>query len=151
MNRTEKIICLLLGGLLAWYIFNEAGRAKEAARAQAEAAEAQAAVAAQAEPAAASNRVEAAMSATSEAESQDPKEPAVPAEPERLVTLENDDVKLELSTWGAVVKKVTLKSFARDCGPGSDENPPVELDFSAAAKFRDETWALEQYLKVWKD
>ena len=132
MNRTEKIICLLLGGLLAWYIFNEAGRAKEAARAQAEAAEAQAAVAAQAEPAAASNRVEAAMSATPEAESQEQKKPAVPSQPERLVTLENDDVKLELSTWGAVVKKVRLKSFARDCGPVSDENPPVELDFSAA-------------------
>ena len=27
----------------------------------------------------------------------------------------------------------------------------AELDFSAAAKFRDEMWALEQYLKVWKD
>ena len=27
----------------------------------------------------------------------------------------------------------------------------AELDFSAAAKYRDEMWALEQYLKVWKD
>ncbi len=26
----------------------------------------------------------------------------------------------------------------------------TELDFSAAAKYRDEMWALEQYLKVWK-
>ena len=26
-----------------------------------------------------------------------------------------------------------------------------ELDFTAAAKYRDEMWALEQYLKVWKD
>ena len=27
----------------------------------------------------------------------------------------------------------------------------AELDFAAAAKYRDEMWALQQYLKVWKD
>jgi len=27
----------------------------------------------------------------------------------------------------------------------------AELDFTAAARFRDEMWALDQYLKVWKD
>ena len=27
----------------------------------------------------------------------------------------------------------------------------AELDFAAAAKYRDEMWALEEYLKVWKD
>ena len=27
----------------------------------------------------------------------------------------------------------------------------AELDFTAAAKYRDEMWALEEYLKVWKD
>ena len=27
----------------------------------------------------------------------------------------------------------------------------TELDFAAAAKYRDEMWALQQYLKVWKD
>ena len=27
----------------------------------------------------------------------------------------------------------------------------AELDFTAAAKYRDEMWALQQYLKVWKD
>ena len=26
----------------------------------------------------------------------------------------------------------------------------ADLDFTAAAKFRDEMWALEEYLKVWK-
>ena len=53
-----------------------------------------------------------------------------PSVPEKIVTLENDEVKLELSTWGAVVKKVTLKKYAKDCGPISEENPPVVLDFS---------------------
>jgi excinuclease ABC subunit B len=27
----------------------------------------------------------------------------------------------------------------------------ADLDFAAAAKYRDEMWALQQYLKVWKD
>ena len=27
----------------------------------------------------------------------------------------------------------------------------ADLDFTAAAKYRDEMWALQQYLKVWKD
>jgi excinuclease ABC subunit B len=26
-----------------------------------------------------------------------------------------------------------------------------DLDFMAAAKYRDEMWALQQYLKVWRD
>ena len=26
-----------------------------------------------------------------------------------------------------------------------------ELDYGAAARYRDEMWALEQYLKVWKE
>ena len=36
MNKTEKIICLLLGAVLAWYIFSESGKAKERAKAAAE-------------------------------------------------------------------------------------------------------------------
>ncbi len=31
------------------------------------------------------------------------------------------------------------------------EKAAAELDFLAAAKYRDEMWALQQYLKVWKD
>jgi excinuclease ABC subunit B len=30
------------------------------------------------------------------------------------------------------------------------EKAAAELDFNAAAKFRDEMWALQEYLKVWK-
>ena len=36
MNKTEKIICLLLGAVLAWYIWAEMGRAKERAKYAAE-------------------------------------------------------------------------------------------------------------------
>lgn len=31
------------------------------------------------------------------------------------------------------------------------EKAAAELDFLAAAKYRDEMWAPQQYLKVWKD
>ena len=138
MNRTEKIICLILGGVLAWYIFSEAGRAKESAKRQAETAQA---IAEQAQRTTATdvsrqqpmqtavdgNRPQAAVR-----EPANPVEPQKPSIPEKIVTLENDEVKLELSTWGAVVKKVTLKNYARDCGPVSDENLPVVLDFSAS-------------------
>ena len=31
------------------------------------------------------------------------------------------------------------------------EHSAADLDFSQAAKYRDEMWALQEYLKVWKD
>ena len=141
MNKAEKIICLVLGAVLAWYLWSETGKAKERARVAAEqAAVAQTNAVAQAEMA--SNRVESIASSSSNSSdssassassnSRDTKAPEVvkPSVPEKIVTLENDEVKLELSTWGAVVKKVTLKKYAKDCGPISEENPPVVLDFS---------------------
>ena len=134
MNKTEKLICLVLGAVLAWYIFSEMGKSKEAAK---QAALAQAEIA--------SNRVDRVADAkdlmvadakdSKTADAKDLKdtkasEAVKPSVPEKTVTLENDEVKLELSTWGAVVKKVTLKKYAKDCGPISEENPPVVLDFS---------------------
>ena len=130
MNKTEKIICLLLGVVLAWYVWNEMGRAKERQKYLAE----QAAIAATnvtAEAAAPQpSAPEAAASANSETNAAAESAPALPATPEKIVVLESDDVKLELSTWGAVVKKVTLKKYAKDRGEISDENPPVVFDFS---------------------
>ena len=130
MNKTEKIICILLGAVLAWYIWAEMGRAKERAKYAAE----QAAIAATnvtAEAAAPQpSAPEAAASANSGTNAAAEPAPALPATPEKIVVLESDDVKLELSTWGAVVKKVTLKKYAKDRGEISDENPPVVFDFS---------------------
>ena len=131
MNKTEKIICILLGAVLAWYLFSENGKAKERAKAAAE----QAAIAA-------TNTVEASASAAGRhsasaagaAEPQAPvaAPPIMPSEPERIVALESDEVRLELSTWGAAVKKATLKKYARDCGEVSETNPAVVLDFSGS-------------------
>ena len=130
MNKTEKLICLLLGVVLAWYVWNEMGRAKERQKYLAE----QAAIAATnvtAEAAAPQpSAPEAAAPANSGTNAAAEPAPALPATPEKIVVLESDDVKLELSTWGAVVKKVTLKKYAKDRGEISDENPPVVFDFS---------------------
>ena len=134
MNKTEKLICLVLGAVLAWYIFSEMGKSKEAAK-----------QAALAQTEMVSNRVDrvaredrdssssgnsSVSSASGVARAPKALEAVKPSVPEKIVTLENDEVKLELSTWGAVVKKVTLKKYAKDCGPISEENPPVVLDFS---------------------
>ena len=130
MNKTEKIICLLLGAVLAWYIWAEMGRAKERAKYAAE----QAAIAATnvtAEAAAPQpSASEANAPANSETNAVAKPAPALPATPEKIVVLENDELKLELSTWGAVVKKATLKKYAKDRGEISDENPPVAFDFA---------------------
>jgi len=138
MNKTEKIICLLLGAVLAWYIFVEMPKRTQAA---ADAAKAQTVQAAGdgGGAAAAQNAAQAAVQAAAEATTQaaasqpDPEMKALPpAVPEQVVVLENDEVRLELSTWGAVVKKATMKKFARDVGEMSEENPAVELDFSSS-------------------
>ena len=134
MNKTEKLICLVLGAVLAWYIFSEMGKSKEAAK---QAASAQMEMVSNRVDRAASDSsnssnssVSSVSSASSVARAPKALEAVKPSVPEKIVTLENDEVKLELSTWGAVVKKVTLKKYAKDCGPISEENPPVVLDFS---------------------
>lgn len=134
MNKTEKLICLVLGAVLAWYIFSEMGKSKEAAK---QAASAQMEMVSNRVDRAASDSsnssnssVSSVSSASSVASAPKALEAVRPSVPEKIVTLENDEVKLELSTWGAVVKKVTLKKYAKDCGPISEENPPVVLDFS---------------------
>ena len=134
MNKTEKLICLVLGAVLAWYIFSEMGKSKEAAKqaalAQTEIASNRVDRAAREDSDSSSSSNSSVSNASSIASTPKALEAVKPSVPEKIVTLENDEVKLELSTWGAVVKKVTLKKYAKDCGPISEENPPVVLDFS---------------------
>jgi len=128
MNKAEKLICLVLGAALAWYIWSEMGKAKErAAQAAAEPVAVETA-AKEAKSAEIKPAVEAVKTAADKpVESATAAKPSVP---EKTLVLENDEVKLELSTWGAVVKKVTLKKYAKDCGEISAENPAVVMDFS---------------------
>ena len=126
MNKTEKMICLILGGVLAWYLFvqqpKEAKARAEYAKAQAELVAAQQAQA----PEVAEQPAPAVETAEPVAA------PSLPSTPEEIVVLENEELKLELSTWGGVVKKATLKKYAQGNGPVSEENPAVEFDFSAS-------------------
>ena len=135
MNKTEKIICLVLGAVLVWYLFVESPRQSKARQeAAAQAAQAQAAAEAQA----ATNAVVQAAPAPAAAEAAAPakdipeRKLETPSVPEQVVVLENDELKLELSTWGAVVKKATLKKYAQGLGKVSEENPPVVFDFAAS-------------------
>ena len=135
MNKTEKLICLLLGAVLAWYIFVRLPKQSQAA---ADAAKAQPRQTAAAR--AVANRGDAAAPAAAQADANGGDRSAapaaaaraVPSEPEETVVLENDDLRLELSSWGAVVKRATLKGYARDRGAISEANPAVTLDFASA-------------------
>ena len=129
MNKSEKIICLLLGAALAWYVWSEFGRAKERAK-YAAAHPAAVAVATNAAAQAEAARTEPAAGEATKAPAAVEPAPAKPSVPEKVVVLENEELKLELSSWGAVVKKATLKKYAKDRGEISDENPPVVFDFS---------------------
>ena len=122
MNKYEKIIVVLLGVALGWYIFTNknAPRVDNSATTPVQSAVTPSPANAVAQqPVALHPAQQPAML------------PALPNTPEEIVVLENDELKLELSSWGGTVKKATLKKYACCEGAISDKNPPVEFDFSA--------------------
>lgn len=125
MNKSEKLICLVLGLVLAVYIFSSMRDAKKARESAAE----QASLAQTAPTTPPAPRAQPAAPVPAPAAE---KAPAVPNVPEKIVTLENDELKLAFSSWGAVVKNATLKQYARDKGPLSDKNPALVFDFASA-------------------
>ena len=140
MNKTEKLICLFLGMALVWCFLSgrdtqppkEAEKAVASAESKAPAdgaANAPANTAAVAE-AFAPNAVVAAEMVVAEAKKAI--EMYKPDVPEETNFLENAELKLQLTTWGAGVKKATLKNFAEKAGAISDTNPAVVLDYTAA-------------------
>ncbi len=58
--------------------------------------------------------------------------PATPSVPEELAELADDEVRVTISSHGAVVKKVQLSQFSTKPGKISDSNPPLVLDYSVA-------------------
>jgi len=140
MNKSEKIICLVLGAFLAWYIFVEMPKkAAPADRSKVVEAAAERSLAAEGERQdkarqgeAGAGQGEVAGGAKDKGARAETAAAERPTEPEKIVTLENDDVKLELSSWGAVVKKVTLKKYAKNRGGISEENPAVVMDFAGS-------------------
>ena len=127
MNKFEKLMCLIIGGIFAWYVLYQIPKAnKERALAAAATTRLEAQSAAKkTEPVKKVETTKAAPTAQEES-------PALPIVPEKRVVLENDAVKLELSSWGAGVRQVVLKKYARDPGPMDEKNPSVVLDFSDA-------------------
>ena len=126
MNKTEKLVAILLGLATAgwmWYSISAQKKAAEAAARQAAAAPVAARPAAQPAPA------EAPKAAPAAAEQAAPKRPRAP---ETCVALANDEVALTLSTRGAVVKAAKMLKYAQRPGALSDENPALVLDFAAA-------------------
>ena len=134
MNKFEKFACLLLGAGLMWYLFIESPR-KAAEKAQ---AEENAAAPVSEEQAASTNSVNVVKTPQQVLPPAEKKEevsqvkPQLPAVPEKTIVLENDELKIELSSWGAVVKNAVLKKYARSRGPISEENPAVVFDFSSS-------------------
>ena len=52
------------------------------------------------------------------------------------------------------IRRQAQEEIERDAVEQAKKNmqkAAADLDFMAAAKYRDEMWALQQYLKVWKD
>ena len=123
MNKTEKLIVFLLViGLFASFYYS---KPKQDARPQPPPqVQQQVAPAAAVQPVAPVAQPVAAPVVEDVA-----KEPSVP---EETVVLENDELKLEVSTWGAVVKRATLKRYAKNVGELSEENPALVFDFARA-------------------
>ena len=60
------------------------------------------------------------------------KPPKVHEKPEQLLVLSNAEVAVTLTTRGAAVKSATLFGYAQNAGEIGEENPALVLDFSAA-------------------
>ncbi len=131
MNKFEKVMVALLGAGLAWYFFVAMPNQKTAAvEGAAECRTSQTDGAPALGGDASQRRQEKADVIASEAKQSTSE--AKPAAPERIVVLENDELRLELSSWGAVVKKATLKKYAEKTGALSETNPALVLDFASA-------------------
>ena len=129
MNTQEKIISALLGVLLVgWLFYSNAQTAKKQERIKAAAAEA-------AEAAAAlppNTEINAPTPPTETQVAAPVQEVAAPVGPEEIVELQNDDVRVSVSSHGGTLKQVLLSKFNMYPGKAGEDNPPVLLDFSTA-------------------
>ncbi len=126
MNKTEKLICLVLGAALAWYIFFLSPKKETAVSAAGATGQTVTNAAVEVQSAASAGAI--AVKSTGEA----PVEKAAPSVPEKTQVLENAKLKIVLSSWGGVVRKAVLKEYPRDNAEISEENPALEFDFSSA-------------------
>ena len=132
MNKSEKLIVVLLGLVLAGWVWHSVGEQKKAAADQARQAAAQRSARQAAKPVQAANGAVQQTAAVAPAQKPAPEaRPEAPRAPERLVKLANELVELTLSSRGAAVVKAKMLRYAERPGAISDSNPPVVLDLSA--------------------
>lgn len=131
MNKSEKLICVVLGLILAWYVFTSSKQTAVTTPAEPTTMEAQSAEVQSAEVAA-----EATTSETTTADNAATEVGGdvlgAPLPEEQLAILENELVKLEFTTHGGALKKATLKKYALNVGEIAEDNPALEMDFSAS-------------------
>ena len=140
MNKSEKLIVLVLGLILAGWIWHSVSAQKEVAEAQAQ----QAAKAAKegklaraaADPGASKNpsgSINPSVSGSAGDTKEEKKVPQldVPRAPEQFVTLTNGQVELTFSSHGAAIVKAKMLQYAERPGVIADGNPPVVFDLSA--------------------
>lgn len=136
MNKQERLLSIILGLALAGWLYYANQQAVKQRKAAAErAAEAATNVVAQASAAAATTTDDAALAAAPEnTAAADVAEPVkvTPATPEQVVLLEDGEMKVAVSSHGAVLKRVALNQYLTNPGAASEENPPLVLDFAAA-------------------
>ena len=130
MNKTEKLIAVLLGLATAGWMWYSISSQKKAAEAAAQYAAAHPEVLRPAAPVAPKSSVEAAKETAPQTAA--PAVPQKPKAPEKLETLANGEVELTLSTRGAVVKAAKMLKYAQNPGPLSEKNPAFVLDFGSA-------------------
>ena len=130
MNKTEKLIAVLLGLATAGWMWYSISSQKKAAEAAAQYAAAHPEVLRSAAPVAPKPPVEAAKETAPQTAA--PAVPQKPKAPEKLETLANGEVELTLSTRGAVVKAAKMLKYAQNPGPLSEKNPALVLDFGSA-------------------
>ena len=130
MNKSEKLIVVLLGLLLAGWIWHSVSEQKSAAKAQVRKTAARQSVQVQAkapEP----DAVKGVRGGKDGKPAAQDARPDMPRAPEKLDTLSNDRMELTFSTRGAAVVKAKMLDYAERPGKISSDNPPVVLDFSA--------------------
>lgn len=129
MNKSEKIICLLLGVALGWYIFSQK---TDEAKALATKGSVPATSVQQASVQQLKQESSASLSEVTNSSAKKEEAQKKFLKPEEIISLENNILKLEISNRGAAVKKAILKKYPKNVGELSDENKPVEFDFSAS-------------------
>ena len=133
MNKSEKLTVLVLGLILAGWIWHSVSEQKKSAEAQAQQA------AKVKESKVVKDVKDAKALAVVKDDSKDLKDAKGPKDikpvalraPERLVALTNGQVELTFSSHGAVIVKAKMLQYAERPGAIADDNPPVVFDLSA--------------------